>query len=645
MNRTHIAALTVLAASAFSATAKDEVVMTVNGVDVPRSEFEYLYHKNQQQQVDPQTLDEYAEMFKIYKLKVADALSHHLDTLPAFRKEMEQYRTDLAQPYMTDSLYLNTLVREAYDMSREEAEAFHIMLAKGPSDKETQTARAQADSLRSELLNGADYSELAARYSVDRASSNAGGRMGYIVPGRFPYSFEKAVFTLAPGEISEIVESPQGFHIIKGGKHRPARGSVLVEHIMKMVPQNATAEQQAAAKASIDSIYNAVVANPDQFEELARQLSDDKGSGRQGGKLSWFGAGMMVEPFDSAAFAIAVNEISRPVRSQYGWHVIRKLDAKGPQTLEEMKPQVLKRIANPQDERYALVESNLLAKLRKKHKPTLNKKNLDALCSDIRANGLDSAWHARAIDTNGLGAIEIAKVRGIGIPLAEWAATVRPMIIPDGAEAEKEFRRYIDHHIDNCLKDAEYHWLYANEPDYRNLLNEYREGSLLYEASLREVWDKAAKDDQGLSGYFNTHRDDYKWTKPHVKGILVQATNDSVADLVRAALKESSDDAAIKAVRKQFAGKASIERILLEEGQNAMVDNVMFGGAPVNPNNKKYTVYFVFDPKILNAPESMSDVRSLVTSDYQNQLERDWVEALKSRYPVSVNEKVLRKIK
>ncbi len=256
--------------------------MAVNGVDVPRSEFEYLYHKNQQQQVDPQSLEEYAEMFKIYKLKVADALSQRLDTLPAFQKEMEQYRADLATPYMTDSLYLNSLVKEAYDMSRNEAEAFHIMLAKGSTEKETEAARAKADSLRAELLKGADFSELAAKYSVDRASSHAGGRMGYIVSGRFPYFFEKAVFTLAPGEISEVVESPQGYHIVKGGKHRPARGTVLVEHIMKMVPPTASAEQQAAAKASIDSIYNAVVANPAIFEDIAREQSDDKGSGRQG---------------------------------------------------------------------------------------------------------------------------------------------------------------------------------------------------------------------------------------------------------------------------------------------------------------------------------------------------------------------------
>lgn len=275
MNRTILAAIALAAGSIMDCTAKDEVIMKVNGHDVTRSEFEYLYNKNRQQQVDPQTLEEYAEMFKIYKLKVADALDQRLDTLPAFVQEMAQYRTDLSAPYMTDSLFINNLVKEAYDRSREEVEAFHIMLAKSNNQVENKAVRQRADSIHSVLTAGGDFSALAAQYSIDRGSSANGGRMGYITEGRFPYAFEKAAFSLAPGEISEVVESPQGYHILKGGKHRPARGSVLVEHIMKMQPQNSTPEEKAAIKTKIDSIYQAVKQNPEKFEELARQLSDD----------------------------------------------------------------------------------------------------------------------------------------------------------------------------------------------------------------------------------------------------------------------------------------------------------------------------------------------------------------------------------
>ncbi len=645
MTSKHTVAFAILAGSVLSGFAKDDVIMTVNGVDVPRSEFEYLYHKNQQQQMEPQTLENYTEMFKIYKLKVADAIDQKIDTLPSFQNEMNQYKADLAEPYLTDSVFLNSLVKEAFDRSRIEAEVFHIMIAKSPDFDDNADAKLLADSIRTALLKGADFASLAKQYSVDRASSEKGGRMGFFQTGRFPYEFDKAAFSLKPGEISEIVESPQGYHILKGGNNRPARGTVFVEHIMKIYPPNASDEQRLATKSMIDSLYNVVISNPEKFEELAREYSDDKRSGLQGGKLNWFGAGMMVEPFDSAAFALNVDEISLPVESQYGWHIIKKLDAKGPAPYDEIKAGILKEIQNPQDEKSLLVEKNLIDKLAKKHKGSLNSKNIDAICNDVIINGLDSTWHKNALDPNGLGAIEIASIGKNKISIADWAKTVRPMIIPNGREATFELKRYFAHHLDNALLDTEYDWLFDNQAEYRNLLNEYRDGSLLYEVSVREVWDKASKDNDGLNDYFNSHREDYTWQKPHVKGILIQAANDSVAGKVREKLKNGTDDNYLKTLKKEFAGKATLDRILMEEGQNAMVDNIIFGGEPVNPSNKKYTIYFIYDPRMITAPETMDDVKTLVTSDYQNKLETDWVNRLKEKYPVKVYEKVLKKVR
>lgn len=645
MNRKFLAAVAIAASTALGGYAKEEVIMTVNGNDVSRSEFEYLYHKNQQQQVDPLTLDEYAEMFKIYKLKVADALDQRLDTLPSFIQEMKQYRKDLAAPYLTDSTFLNKLVQEAFERNREEVEAFHIMLAKGRTPSENKIAREKADSIRQALLAGADFALLAKQHSVDRGSSERGGRMGFITEGRFPYAFEKAAFTLKLGEISEIVESPQGYHVLKGGNHRAARGTVLVEHIMKMVPQDASADVDTKAKAEMDSIYNVVTADPEKFEDLARQLSDDKASGRNGGKLSWFGAGVMVEPFDSASFAISVGEISTPVRSQFGWHVIRKLDAKAPESLDQLKPSILQRITSPNDERSLLIRQNLVAKLAKKHKGKLNEKNVKLICGDVATAGIDSAWNAKAKDAAGYGAIEIATIGKTAYSLADWATPHTPVIINDGETAAEQLRRMLEYFLGNKLIEEEENWLETKEPAYKNLLNEYREGSLLYEASVRRVWDKASKDTEGLNQYFETHRSDYAWKKPHVKGILVQTTNDSVAEEIKSCLKDMKDDSELKSIRKQFVGKASIEPILMEQGQNGMVDNIMFGGEPVKPKNKRFTTYFIWEARLLDGPEIMTDVKGLVTGDYQNQLENEWVEELKNKYPVSINKKVLKKVK
>lgn len=647
MNKKTLAALTFTAASALSLLAKEEIIMTVNGDNVSRSEFEYLYHKNQQQQVAPQTLDEYAEMFKIYKLKVADAREQRFDTLPEFKKEMLQYKADLAKPYMTDSIFLNNLVAEAFDRSRNEVEAFHIMILKGNTPDAQARAMQTADSIRTALLNGADFGQLARQYSVDQGSSHQGGRMGWIAEGRFPYAFEKTAFSLQPGEISEIVESQEAFHVLKGGKKRPARGTVLTQHIMKMCRPGASAAEEDAAKAAIDSIYGVVVANPDRFEDMARELSDDKGSGLQGGRLQWFGAGMMVEPFDSAAFAMEVGEISKPVRSQYGWHVIRKLDAKHPASLAEMKPSMLQRFNSEQDERSVLIKKNMIANLAAKHKAKLNEMSLDAICNGVAKSGIDSTWIAAAKNANTLpGSMEIAKIGKKSISLADWVNSLQyPLSLKAGESASLQMHKILENYFANTLEAAEQDWLYANQPAYSNLLDEYRDGSLLYEASLRRVWDKAAKDNQGLEAFFEANRDSYSWKKPHVKGILVLTVNDSVADEIRSQLGSMASDADLKDVKKKFVGKASIERVLLEEGQNAMVDNLMFGGDPVQPKNKKYTVYFMWQPKVLNAPETVADVKSLVVNDYQNKLESDWVCELKEKYPVVINQKILRKVK
>ncbi len=624
--------------------AKDPVLMTVNGLDVPKSEFEYLYHKNSQQQLEPQPLSDYVEMFKIYKLKVADAKAEGIDTTAAFIKEMNQYRHELAAPYLADSAYLDYLVDTSLKRSAQEAEAIHIMLAK-PQGTPSATLRNRADSIRQAILGGASFDEMAEKFSQDRASSSKGGNMGFITVNRLPYHFEEVAFSLPEGEISEVVESPVGYHILKGGRKRPARGSMLATHILKMVPQGATRAQEEAAEQWIDSIYNVLQQNPLLFERIATNENDDRGSARQAGRLPWFSAGMMVPEFDEAAFSLTENgEISKPVRSQFGWHIIKRLDRKAPEGREELKAELLPRFQNRQDERSKMVRDHTLARLEKKHKGTLNRKVYDDLRQRTLSTGMDSAYF-ELVQSPEYAAQTLFTVGKKPYTVGDFMGSVRLVPIPDGNRALYALDNYFDLYHYQKFVEAEEDWLEANQPDYRNLLNEYRDGSLLYEVSVQKVWDKASKDTEGLQKYFEANRDNYTWKRPHVKGLLVQAADDSVAGAVRRRLSELGGDTIVATIRKDFGKQASIEPVLVEQGMNAMVDNLMFDGPAVKPSSAAYTVYFLYHPVVLMAPEEVSDVRGMVTSDYQNQLESDWVEELKGRYPVTVNEKVLKKVK
>lgn len=648
MNKALIGGGLALCACAL-AIAKNPAVMKVNGVEVPRSEFEYLYHKNGQQQMEQQSFDDYVELFKIYKLKVADALSSGIDTTAAFKKELAQYRTDLAAPYLTDSAYIETFVKEAYDFLQEDAEIKHILRFKQNSNEANEASKVLLDSLATCIRNGEDFSMLAREYSQDKSVVNNGGNLGYMPFTKIPfYTFMKTAYTLQEDEVSPVVESPTAYHILVGGKHRPARGTMHAAHIMKMVRPGSDAAAEEKAKATIDSIYNVLQQDPTKFEELARTLSDDVNSGRNGGMLPWFGTGDMVPAFDEAAWALQDGETSAPVKSPYGWHIIRRFETKAPATYAERKPELVQRITNPKDERATKIRDHQIQYLSKKRKAKVAESALAQMKNDAQNMGVDSTFKALYLPGGKMGNITLITVNGKTATTGDFTqqflnAYTVPAASLGGAElVEEQFQPFCY----SFLTSNEEEQLMNEEPDYGNLYREFRDGSLLYEISLAKVWDKASKDEAGLKKFFEQHRGDYTWTEPHVKGYLVQAADDSVADVVRQRMQElgSSDSLTIK-LRKEFRGKAQIDKVLFAKGQNPMVDYLVFGGAEVKSPSANFQSIFMFDPVILKNPEEVNDVRGLVTSDYQNQLETEWIEELKNKYPVEVYPKELNKVR
>ena len=230
--------LAVAAASAMSAAGKgnpgDEVLMTINKKPVTLGEFEYLYHKNQSQQVSPQTIDEYLDMFVTYKQKVAAAEAEGIDRTDAFRSEFEGYRRDLSEPYLEVKEVEDSLVDVIYERMKKEVDVSHIMLPSHGKGVNADTNRERLDSIRTALLGGADFDALARRFSSDPAAKRNGGHMGYIPAGVYPYTFEDAAYTTPAGQISPVIETPFGYHIVKVNGSRPASGQVLVEHILKL---------------------------------------------------------------------------------------------------------------------------------------------------------------------------------------------------------------------------------------------------------------------------------------------------------------------------------------------------------------------------------------------------------------------------
>ena len=631
----------LLLGTAILALAKgDPVIMTINGKDIKLSEFEYLYHKNNQQQVEKETLEQYVERFVLYKQKVADAEAAGIDTTEIFRKEFEGYQKDLAAPYMVeDTTYHWQMVAEAYDRYKKEIDIDHFMLPLGTSAETTQENMNLMDSIRNCVLAGENWEDLVAQYSSDPSKARNMGHYGYISAGMFPYSFENVVYSTPVGGLSQPFKTPYGIHMIRVNKMRD-RNDVHAKHILKLFPQNATDEQKAECKAKMDSIYGLLKAGVN-FEEMAKVESQD-GSARNGGDLGWFGRGRMVQPFEDIAFELADGEISEPFATKFGYHIIKKV-GHGIAPFSELRTSIENAIAR--DERATLIKERRINDLKNKYGYSLNPDFDKYLTQKLIENGnkFDSTFVAQYI-------------KGSSMPLFTYggkqSVTVKELLPQLNAKTRFATADDAKAYVLSCVEPvAEKHLsdfhareLVKSNPEYRNLLNEYRDGMMLFEISNRRVWKAANKDTVGLENFFAEHRANYNWDEPHFKGIILSAKNDSVLNLVKADIPRMSADTLTDGLHHKYGNDIRMERMVVKKGENTLADYVAFHEGD-KPERKGYEAFMILEGGVIAQPQEMSDVRGAVTSDYQDVLEQRWKEELARKYPAKINKKVLKQVK
>jgi len=633
----------VIAATLLTATAKknDPVLMSVNGKDVKVSEFKYLYNKNNQQQAQPQSLDEYIDMFVNYKLKVADAEAAGIDTTASFIKEYTGYCDDLAKPFLTDSTVVERLRSEAYERMKRNVNISHIMLPPGRTPDERLANRNRLDSIRNAIIAGADFGDMAVKYSSDRSAQRNRGNMGWIQAGNYPYPFELAAFNTPVGQISEVIDdAPYGWHIIKVEGEQPDCGQVLARHILKLT-RGLSPEQAAAKKQQIDSIYNVLRAGGD-FAKIAVAESEDPGSARKGGMLPWFGPGQMVKEFETVTYELADSAISTPFATSYGYHIVQRLGHRTLAGIDEMTAQIdrgMERDARANEPRKVKI-----AALRQDYGAKIDASGIGHANNIIAANGGLDSIAAAQMKTD---FTVIASVGNRKVLLSELAAALPPYSTKVSPEAAKEeISNTAEKLLDNATVETARENLAAADPAYRNLINEYRDGILLFEISNRNVWDKSNKDKEGLEAFFNANRANYTWDKPRYKAIIVSATSDSIATAAKAYLNANQVglDSIVVKLRNEFGRNIKVERKIFPQGEDPVVDYLGFN-APRPQAQGKWTAWFAYEGKILSAPEEATDMRAAVVNDYQRYLEKQWLDQLHARYPVKINKKVLKQLR
>lgn len=465
--------LTLFSALALSVMAQnnDPVIMTINGKEITRGEFEYSYNKNGgiDGAVEQKSVEEYVDMFVNYKLKVIAAEAACMDTLTSFKKEFKQYRDMQLTPYMVDSMFIDSVARSLYQRTLDQ-------------------------------LKGQDM--------------------------------------------------------------------LRVAHVLVMLKQDASEQERKQAQQKADSIYALLQGGAD-FATLAKQHSDDKGSAMRGGELPFIGPGMTLKEFEEAAYSLKVGDISSPVLSPVGYHVIKMLERK------QLEP-------------YAQLRQNIIE--------SLKRQNIEEISAEQRIKKMVDSSNGRLTRESVLDSVLNAHVN--------------------------------------------------DNPELKYLIQEYHDGLLLYEISKRDVWDVAANDINGLQQWFKKNKKKYAWKEPRFKGFVFQSKKEGLEKAIKSVLKKNEKGDWRKAIKEQFNKDSLVVRVsgpyLCKKHENAYIDKHVFNeGNP--PANTKFPYSGVVGKKV-KQPKSYEDVRSLVVNDYQEYLEKQWIDQLRATYRFTINEEVLKTV-
>jgi peptidyl-prolyl cis-trans isomerase SurA len=624
--------------------ANDPVLMKINGKPVLKSEFEYIYNKNNSNNsLDKKTLDEYVDLFVNFKLKVEEAKSQGIDTTKSFINELSGYRSQLTKPYLTDSKVDESVLQEAYNRMKEDVEVSHILirLQQNASPADTLSAWKKISAI-AKRVEKEDFAKVAKEVSEDESAKDNSGSIGWISAFRTVYPFETMAYNTKPGTISKPVRTAFGYHIVKVHNRRETLGEILVSHIMRFTEQG-NEDKNKAAKITIDSIYERVKAG-DDFGKLANDRSDDRGSATKNGELPWFGSGRMIPEFESAAFALKNSgDVSEPIKSSFGWHIIKLIDRRGVASFDSMKEDLQSKVKR--DERANLGQKSFIAKLKADYNYSATAASVKEF-ADLLANKTltDSIFQLESAKL----AKPIISFAGKTLTQTDFSNFLKANSYTDKTNASDIIEEKLTAFVEKELLAYEDSQLENKYDDFRFLMQEYHDGILLFEVSNNEVWEKASKDTEGLAKYFNEHKADYKWEKPHYKGRVIYCKDKNTLKMAKAIVKKSHNDSIDKYLRTRLNDSiqyVKIEKNLYVQGDNKQVDKLVFKSKAAIEADKDYPFVFVSGKLLKSLPEDYTDVRGLVTADYQEFLEKQWIASLRQKYPVEIEKKVLETVK
>lgn len=623
------------------AQQKDEVLLKVDGEPVMTSEFLRVYNKNLDLVKDEsqKDVDGYLKLFTEYQLKLKEAKRLKLNEDTKYQREFLRYKKQLTKNYLSENKVTDALVKEAYERNSYDINASHVLVRLDGNAKDTIDAYNQVLKLRERVLQeGFD----AVKADVHNGKTIFLEDLGYFSAFKMVYDFETAAFNTPKGEISMPFRTQFGYHVVKVNDKRKSRGTITAAHIMIALQQKDTLLDP---EERINDIYKKL-RQGEKFESLAKQFSDDKSSARNGGKLSAFKSGQLSSTiFEDQAFALKNDgDISQPFKSEYGWHIVKRIELQPIQSFEELKPSIESKVKR--DSRSQLINEAMVDALKKRYQISYNPEAKEYFTSLLDGNYFTRSWRLPEDFEND------KTVFTIGNQSFSYAEFGRHLMSAQRNYAnkkgdfsvvvDKEFEKFFEKSILQYREDN----LESENEDFANILKEYRDGLLLFDLMEKEIWNKASKDSVGLQEYYQKHKDKYQWSDRIDVVIATSADENFAKKASKMMKKDKSEEDIRKALDTQGKKNIIFTKGIFNTNDPKLPENLKIeqGVSEIYSHNDAFHVINI--KAVLPAGhKTLEEAKGNVINDYQNEIEANWIDSLYKRFKVEVNEKALERVK
>jgi len=617
----------------------NRILLTIDGEKVTVDDFDAVYKKNNfygKSDYSLKSLQDYLTLFTNYKLKVHEAYSRGLDTIPELKMEYMGYEKQLFDSHL-DKQVLDKLIKQEYQRSKNDVSVSHIYVKSSDSNAVKIINAAYQD-----LQNGKNFEEVARQYSQDEFTRNSGGYLGYfnVLQIGFP-ELEDAAYTLNKEQSSEPIKTSIGYHIVKVDDIRPAYGKMKVAIIKKIIKPNTTAAEKAAIAKNMDSLYSELKKGAN-FNEMAVTQSEDYFSNFKGGELDWFGINTYAIPFEEAAFALRNDgDFTTPVATTSAYYIIKRLERKQNPSMEDMESYLRQRLLKSQ--MYNKAFNMFIDSLKLRYNFSINQKLYDKTMDTLYNNIDVKNYAATAPERN----TTIYSMSGKNYPL--HTVLDKMMTHLNFNQKFKTPQERIQYMMEKTIQDdivVEYkNALPSTNAEYSNLLDEYKNGVLIFDLIKSEVWDKTNADSAALVNYFQQNKDKYKWNKRAAIRLISLANEQQLKTALKLLKKNpvASNEQLSEIFAKENLQDIAIEDMIVEDNKSDIAKFMSWKPGVSKNAFSKDNITYIYQTKniIPEQHKSFEETKGFVMAGYQEYLEKQWLEKLKQKYPVSINEDIL----